>query len=94
MQISDNVNLEKFMRILIRSPLIKINNKIASQLLEIGSNAEVDAKIKELALKVLVYRKKLVDGMSEVEVVAKVAAMLEGSEMGPLVVKNNIRALV
>lgn len=48
------------LRVLIRSPLIKINGKIVDQLVELGSNPETEANIKEYALKVLIYRANLV----------------------------------
>lgn len=72
-QINDNENLEKMLRVLIRSPLIKINAKIVNQLVELGSNPETEANIKEYVLKVLVYRAKLVDGMSQIDVLAKIS---------------------
>lgn len=63
--IKDNENLEKILRVLIRSPLIKINEKIVNQLVELGSNVETEANVREFLLKVLVYRRKLVDGLSQ-----------------------------
>lgn len=78
-QINDNESLEKMFRVLIRSPLIKINAKIVNQLVELGSNPETDANIKEYVLKVLVYRAKLVDGMTSVDVLAKISTMLESA---------------
>jgi len=89
-QINDNENLEKMLRVLIRSPLIKIDGKVVDQLVEIGSNPETEANIKEYALKVLIYRAKLVEGVNQVDVLAKISTMLESAEAGPFEAKPKI----
>ena len=78
------------LRVLIRSPLIKINGKIVDQLVELGSNPETEANIKEYALKVLIYRAKLVEGVNQVDVLAKISTMLENAEVGPFEAKPKI----
>lgn len=67
------------LRVLIRSPLIKIDKKIVDQLVELGSNPETEANIKEYVLKVLIYRANLVEGMTQVDILTKISTMLESA---------------
>lgn len=93
-QINDNENLEKMLRVLIRSPLIKIDKKIVDQLVELGSNPETEVNIKEYALKVLIYRAKLVEGLTQVDILAKISTMLESAEIGPFELKPKINEAI
>ncbi len=78
-------------RILIRSPLIKINAKIVNSLLEIACSPEAEGLTKEYVLKVLLFRRKLVDGMNYEDLLSKVVGSLEQGEFGPFDAKPMIK---
>lgn len=63
-------------RILIRSPLIKINTKIVDTLVSLASAEECDANTREYVLKVLLFRRKLIDGINQEDLLARVATLL------------------
>ena len=64
------------LRILIRSPLIKINAKIVNKLLEIASVPDAEPTTKEYVMKVLLFRRKLIDGINYEDLMSKIAETL------------------
>ncbi len=78
-------------RVLIRCPLIKINAKIVNSLLEIASSSEAEGLTKEYVLKILLFRRKLVDGMNYEDLLTKVVGSLEQGEFSPFEAKPMIR---
>ena len=64
------------LKVIIRSPLMKINTKIVDTLLGIASAEDCEPSTREYVLKVLLFRRNLVDGINKEDLLAKVTGVL------------------
>lgn len=79
------------LRIVIRSPLIKINEKTVEILLNHYNGENTSDSIKDYVLKVLIFRWKLVDGISKEDMLSKLGELFESTKAGPFETKVMIK---